>query len=183
MFIYADELLKKHTIPIVNPFNIAYVQRLWTDCSWRGQVIYPTEPADFLTQGQAHYTLEAVTAMVRRINIFPLSTVDLGQYNWQELIATHKALTVYGYWCAEVNSHLHEETIRETEYRDASIRLFSQTCLPVVNEADVLSVRRLRTEFGCILGPMYPHDCTGFTNVEQHQRVRSWAEANGFWIQ
>ncbi|KAF7112775.1 hypothetical protein RHSIM_Rhsim01G0071000 [Rhododendron simsii] len=108
MFIYADELLKKHTIPIVSPFNVAYVRRLWTDCGWRGHVIYPTEPADFLTQGQAHCTLEEVTDMVRRLNIFPLSTVDLGQYDRQELIATHQTLIVYGYWCAEVDRRLHD---------------------------------------------------------------------------
>lgn len=71
-------------------------------------------------------------------------------------------------------------TILETRYCKAGVTPFCETRLSMVNKGDVISVGRLKTEFGCILVPMYPYGCTCFTNVEQYEQVR--AEVKGFWI-
>ncbi|KAF7120479.1 hypothetical protein RHSIM_Rhsim13G0038700 [Rhododendron simsii] len=182
MFISVAELLKIHTIPVVNNFDIQCVRKLWVDCGWRGYVVYPIEPvADFVTKDSA-LTLVEVTNLVVQTNTFPLTALNLELYDRQQLITIHRQLNVYGHWAAQVDVHLHQVTNLETLYYKAGVTLFSETCLPVVNEADVISVRRLRSEFGCILVPIYPRDCTDFTNVEQYQQVRAWAEANGFWL-
>ncbi|KAG5514632.1 hypothetical protein RHGRI_035883 [Rhododendron griersonianum] len=49
----------------------------------------------------------------------------------------------YGHWVAQVDDHLHQITNLETLYCRASVRVLSETCLPVVNEADTISVTRL----------------------------------------
>lgn len=186
MFISVAELLKIHTIPVVNDFDIQCVRKLWVDCGWRGYVVYPPEPVadfvtDFVTKDPALTSAE-VADLVVQTNTFPLVPVNLERYDRQQLITIHREMNVYSHWGAQVDVHLRQVTKLETRYYKAGVTLFSETYLPVVNEADVISVGRLRTEFGCILRPIYPHDCTNFTNVEQYQQVKACAEANGFWI-
>lgn len=55
--------------------------------------------------------------------------------------------------------------MRESEYWEAAVPLLNQRCAPVVNHADVETLRKLRTVFGCIAVPTYPQDCQNFNAV------------------
>ncbi|KAI8523098.1 hypothetical protein RHMOL_Rhmol13G0047700 [Rhododendron molle] len=154
MFMSVTELLKVHTIPIINDFDLQCVRRLWSNCGWRGYVVYPTEPAANFVTRDPTLTSAEVANLVDQIHTFPLTAVNLGQYDWPQRITIQKELYAYGHWVAQVDDHVRQITNLETLYCRAGVRVLSKTCLPVVNEADAIFFRRLMTEFGYILVPL-----------------------------
>ncbi|KAI8523097.1 hypothetical protein RHMOL_Rhmol13G0047600 [Rhododendron molle] len=101
MFMFVAELLKVHTIPIINDFDLQCDRMLWSDCGWHGYVVYSTEPtADFV---------------IRDLALTPAEVANLLQKKFQSLtVITQIAWKFVGFIARSVSSILISQSSSST---------------------------------------------------------------------